>query len=408
MPKLTQCMPSYCLHRASGQAIVKLSGKVHYLGRYGTKKSKAKYKRLVGEWLTTDRQPAPACAESGELTVVELLARYMPFAVRHYRKGGEPTGEIDNIRYAIRPLKEIYGRTQVKDFGPLALKALQNHLIDQGVSRKTVNSRIGIIRRIFRWGVSEQLCPPSLLHALSSVMGLQAGRTNARETAPIRPVQDSVVEATLQHLPTVVADMVRVQRLLGCRPGEICSLRPLDIDRSEAVWTYRPATHKTEHHHKDRVILIGPKAQAILKPYLERDSLAHCFQPHESEQQRRALQRVRRKTRVQPSQFDRSKPRPKTKPGTSYTVVTYRRAITRACDLAFPVPAALPVGKHQAWKKSHRWHPNQLRHTAATEFRKQFGVEAARVLLGHSKISTTEIYADRDLQQAAEIMKEIG
>ena len=100
MPKLTKQVPSYCKHKASGQAVVKFGGKLHYLGAYGTNKSKAKYKQLIGEWLTTDRQFVPGSSAQHDLTVVEMLARYMPFAKRHYRKHGQPTGEINNIKYA--------------------------------------------------------------------------------------------------------------------------------------------------------------------------------------------------------------------------------------------------------------------------------------------------------------------
>ena len=54
------------------------------------------------------------------------------------------------------------------------------------------------------------------------------------------------------------------------------------------------------------------------------------------------------------------------------------------------------------------WHPNQLRHTAATMIRKEFGLEAAQVILGHSKADTTQIYAERDAAKAIEIIRKIG
>ncbi len=76
---------------------------------------------------------------------------------------------------------------------------------------------------------------------------------------PVLPVDDATVEATLPFLSTVVADMIRFQRLTGCRPGEVCGIRPMDVDRSGEVWVYRPASHKTEHHGKERFIFIGPK-----------------------------------------------------------------------------------------------------------------------------------------------------
>jgi len=46
--------------------------------------------------------------------------------------------------------------------------------------------------------------------------------------------------------------------------------------------------------------------------------------------------------------------------------------------------------------------------TRATEIRRQFGVEATQVVLGHAKADVTQIYAERDHALAAEIMKKIG
>ena len=50
----------------------------------------------------------------------------------------------------------------------------------------------------------------------------------------------------------------------------------------------------------------------------------------------------------------------------------------------------------------------QLRHSAATDIRRQFGIEAAQCVLGHSEIGTTQIYAERDLAKAADIMRVVG
>ncbi|MEO0531929.1 MAG: hypothetical protein AAF266_15345 [Planctomycetota bacterium] len=110
------------------------------------------------------------------------------------------------------------------------------------------------------------------------------------------PVSDADVAATLPHLPVVVADMVRVQRLTGMRPGEVLELRPCDLDRTEKVWAYRPASHKTEHHGRDRVVFIGPRAQAVLEPYLQREPTQPCFRPCDSEAQRRRVQHENRRT----------------------------------------------------------------------------------------------------------------
>lgn len=260
-----------------------------------------------------------------------MLARYKKFAVQHYHycKDSTRTQEWDSIQYAIEPLNQLYGRTQVRDFGPLALKAIQQQMVTVGLSRGVINSRIAKLKRIFRWAVSEQLAPPSLVVGLGTVAGLQRGRTSARETDPVTPVADEVVEKTLPHLPDVVADMVRFQRLVGCRPGEVCILRPRDVDRSDEIWRYVPASHKMQHRDRQRVIFVGPKAKAVLAPYLLRDADAFCFSPEDTDRKRKAKLRARRKTSVQPSQVDRSKPSPKRKPGLRYNKSSYGCAILR-------------------------------------------------------------------------------
>lgn len=307
-------VPKYRNHKASGQAIVTIQGRDHYLGPWKSKASRIEYDRLISEWMASGR-PNTAPAGQNERTIKELLAAYWLFAEQHYRKDGQPTRELDNIRFAVRPLKELYGHTLVRNFGPLSLKALQQRMIEAKLSRGVVNQRIGKIKRVFRWAVSEELAPPSLCHALDAVAGLQRGRTAARETDPVGPVEDAVVDATLPFMPPIVADMVRVQRLTGARPNEICIVRPCDIDRSQPIWRYRPASHKTAHHGRDRLITIGPKAQDVLRPYLLRDSTAYCFSPIEAESARKAQLREVRKTRVQPSQLDRRKGNAKRKPG---------------------------------------------------------------------------------------------
>src|SRR2546430_2595300 len=90
--------------------------------------------------------------------------------------------------------------------------------------------------------------------------------------------------------------MVRLQRLTGCRPEEVCLVRPCDVNASEIVWAYRPESHKTEHHGRERVIFIGPKAQEILRWYLLRDKSMYCFCPAEGEKKRRQLAHERRAT----------------------------------------------------------------------------------------------------------------
>ena len=161
-------------------------------------------------------------------------------------------------------------------------------MIEAGLSRALINKRVRSIVRVFRWAVSEDLIPPKVAEGLRTVEGLRKGFTDAREPRPVGPVTDADIKATLHHLSPVVADMVRLQRLTGARPSEICMITPGAVDRTGEVWAYRPAEHKNAWRGKERVIFLGPQAQGVLLPYLLRAESAYCFSPAESEERRRA------------------------------------------------------------------------------------------------------------------------
>jgi integrase len=393
MPRLTKAVPKYQKHRASGQAVVRLSGQDFYLGPHGTRASKLEYDRVICEWLANGRRLS-APPENGGVAVIELIARYWEFARGYYQKGGKPTSSLNSLKDALRPVKQLYGRTQAAEFGPLALRAVQKAMMADGVVRGTVNKRVGAIKRMFRWAVARELVPPELAHGLQAVENLKQGRTEARDNSPVQPVPEADVQTTLPHLPVVVADMVRFQRLVGCRPEEVCIVRPCDVDRSGDVWVYRPESHKTEHHGRERLIFIGPKAQAILRPYLLRESETYCFSPAESERKRRtersAARRVPLKYGNRPGTNRKAKPR--RTPRDRYDSNSYRRAIHRACDKA----------------GVERWAPNRLRHSAGTEIRRLFGIEAAQVTLGHASADVTQVYAERDAELARRVAREVG
>jgi integrase len=390
-------VPSYCLHRATRQAYVKVGGKVTYLGVYGTEASLTAYTAVVADVLkgraVTPRKPAIGDRRR-VVTVREVCDRFTDYAKLYYRKGGEPTTEVAIVAAACRHATAHFGDLPAESFGPLALKAVRDHLVEAKLARSTINGFIARIRRAFRWAAGEELISASVPTALATVPGLRAGRTTAREPAPILPVADDVVEATLDKLPAVVADMVRLQRLTGMRPGEVCDLRPCDLDRSGDVWTYRPASHKTEHHGRERVVFIGPKAQGVLLKYLARAASARCFRPCDSEAKRRAAAHAARVTPESCGAMPGTNrvETPSWRPGARYGASEYRRAITRAATAAGVAT----------------WSPNQLRHAAATEVRARFGLEASQVVLGHATARTSEIYAEKNLAAGAAVALAIG
>ncbi len=206
---------------------------------------------------------------------------------RYYVKNGKPTTEPVNIRLAIRPLRQLYGHTLAREFGPLRLKTVRQAMIDSGLCRSEINKRVRHVLRAFKWAVGEEMVPPSLHHGLKAVPGLRRGRADVRESEPVRPVPDAFVDAIRPHVSRQVWAMVELQRLSGMRPGEVCSMRTIDVDTSGRVWIYTPESHKTEHHGRERRIYLGPKAQEILRPWLRPELTAYLFSPAEAEAERR-------------------------------------------------------------------------------------------------------------------------
>lgn len=213
--------------------------------------------------------------------------------------------------------------------------------------------------------------------------------------------------------------MIQLQRLSGMRPGEVCMMRTCDLDTSGRVWVYTPETHKTEHHGRDRKIYFGPAAQAVLRQWLRADPNDYLFQPREVVEESLAERRRNRKSPMTPSQQARTrKHSPKKAPGACYTADSYRETIVKACAVAFPHRELSKIPKKDLtseqrrelkdWHRTHRWHPNQLRHNAATKLRREFGLDVARVILGHSSSAVTEVYAEVDRDKAIGVMCQIA
>jgi integrase len=186
--------------------------------------------------------------------------------------------------------------------------------------------------------------------------------------------------------------MVDLQLLTGARGGEIRMLRRRDIADSGEVWKATLVSHKTAHHGKRRTLLFGPKAQQVLRPFLLRAPDAFLFSPAECVKEHRGQDR--RRCRRAPGKF--------------YTKDSYCRAITRACNMADRWAHGGAVAADED-RLVPRWHPHQLRHTAATEIRRQFGLEAAALVLGHASARVTDaVYAERDTAKALEVAKAVG
>jgi integrase len=204
----------------------------------------------------------------------------------HYRKHGQPTSEVQSVRDVLKRLNKLYRSTFANEFSPRKLKAVRDAMIAEGLARSTINHGVGRIRRMFRWAVGEELVPPTVLLGLEAVTDLQYGRSAARETELVRPVPDAWIDVVKPHVSCQIWGLIQFQRTTGARPGETLIIRACDLNTTGRIWEYRPASHKTEHHGKTRVVLIGPQGQEVLRPFLTPDLNRYLFCPRVAVAQR--------------------------------------------------------------------------------------------------------------------------
>lgn len=438
--------PVYKLHKSTGLARAWVNGRWVSLGKHGSPESKEAFRRLLAELALGCAAPV---ATGTMLTVDELILAYLSHVGGHYRAAdGSPSKEQDEIKRSLGPVHKLYGATPAANFGPKALATIRNEMIALDWCRTLVNRRVGRVVRAFKWGVAQELVPVSVFEALRTVPGLQKGRTGARESDPVKPVPADHVAATLPRLNRHVRAMVELQQLTGMRPGEVCGLTLAQVDRTTEPWVYAPVSHKGSWRGKPRAIPFGPKARALIINFMvnghtppdgfegidpndpkqratrlamadayaaagrDRDAVllrdvaravcvvggcvvdpaAPVFSPAREREERSVRLRAARKTKVQPSQLARRSKNPKRVPGTWYTPGSYSHAIRVACE-----KAGVP-----------HWFPYQQRHAHASDVRKRFGLEAAGATLGHSKLSATELYCERDAALAARVAEQVG
>ncbi len=439
-------VPAYRQRSGYAQAIVTLTDaetrqrRDYWLGEFDSPESRERYHRIIAEWERRGRQlpapdvDAPRTCTADAITVVEVVRDYWRWAVDYYRP--KHAQALDG---ALTLLREFYGRTPAIEFGPKKLRLLRDHMIRgdgscrKPWSRKYINSQVQRIRHMFKWAAGQELVPVSVYQSLCTLEPLRRGRCAAREGRKVAPVPKHLLDAVLPNLTKPVHALVRLQLLTGARAGELVEMRPCDIeiDPKAGVWSYRPEKHKNAFREHERVIHFGPQAQKVLEEFLrDRPTTAYLFSPAEADAERRVILHARRVTPLDQGNAPGTnrKADPKRKPGDRFTTNTYHRAIQYACDRTFPPPDHLAKLKEDtvdawrtrleeedrwsefiAWRHAHRFHPHQLRHNAATELRKAFGLEAAQLTLGHSSaIVTDAVYAERDRTKVIEIMRRIG
>lgn len=141
MPERPRRIPSYCRHKATGQAYVTISDREIYLGIYGSSESHEKYARLLAENFPNgngNSHPptlSPLCGE--EITINELILRFWTeFVEDYHKKNGKPTERQWDVKRALRFLQQLYGSELARRFGPKALQTVRAKIIKTGLDSR--------------------------------------------------------------------------------------------------------------------------------------------------------------------------------------------------------------------------------------------------------------------------------
>ncbi|HEV3143892.1 MAG TPA: hypothetical protein VGZ47_08425 [Gemmataceae bacterium] len=214
-------IPAYSKH-SSGQARVRLTDAVTgrrkdvLLGKYGKRASKEEYGCVIQQWEAVGRRLLEA--DPQDITINELAVAYVEYATGHYKPNETGLcGDMENIKQAIKLLRQSFGHERVSDFGPKRLKIVCNAMVARNWCRAACNRQIDRLRRMFKWGTEEELIPPSIYHGLRAVEPLRRGAQGVRDKAGVKPVPVATVEATKPFMAPDVAKMVDMQLLTGTR-----------------------------------------------------------------------------------------------------------------------------------------------------------------------------------------------
>ena len=390
-------VPAYKKHPDCNQARCWVGSRWVYLGEHGSPESLEAYRRVCAEVAASSAAAVAARAPGRSATVNELLLAFLDHVTEYHRRpDGTRTNEVSEYKQALRVVRRLYGSVPAAEFGPVALEAVRHEMIHGlGWCRSRINKQVGRVRRCWKWGASKEIVPAAVWVALGSLEGLRKNRSPAKETDPVKPVDEAAYAATVPRLVPTVRVMVQLQRAAGLRPGEVRLLVPADLDTSGELWVYKPEEHKMAHLGRDKAVPLPPSARALIEPRLAGlGPNDYVFTPRQAREEMYAERRARRVSKVPPSQVSRRKPAAvlKKKWTSRFSAYSYAQWVARACKRAGVAP----------------WTPGQLRHSFGTEVRERFGLEVAQVLMGHKNAKTTEIYAEAALQKGKAAAKELG
>lgn len=344
MGRRRNSIPNRIIHRPSGQDRIVWRGKTIYLGRSGSAEAEAAYRRVVRSIIDTGEP----FVEPSKVTCRFLADRFMVHTKQSFpAESSEPKA----YERAMALLAESLGGELAESITPAKFASMRDSWAKAGKSVRTVNKHHNQVLAAFRWGVTVELVPASVWHALQAVARLKPRRSPAKDPREIGPVEWARVEAIRDYVRPQVWAIILVQWHTGMRSGEVLAMSPGEIIDG----MYRPGRHKNAWRGHVREIPIGPKCREILAPWIAGKAAGEKIFP-------------------------------------GYSAQSYGRAVGRACE-----SAGVP-----------HWHPHQIRHAYATRVRALYGLDAAQAILGHKHARVTEIYAAKSSGLAKMVAEDIG
>jgi integrase len=379
MPRKAQFPPPLRTHK-TGQAYCRWQKRNYYFGKAGTAEAAQAYEQFKAR-LAANR-PASSPPTAAALTVTDAVTRFLAHVQERLPESG---GARVSYGYCLRPLLRLHGATPAAEFGPDQLEQVRDamtggtwqtpaeaeRLRRSGHAQKWAASRtnkaLGVVRTCWRWLERRGLVPRGSHASLSTAEGVgprtPGVRRTARRKATSREDLDAVlplIQRTRRHRP--VAAMLELQWLAGMRSCEVRLMRCEDIDRAGGpvidgvrIWVYRVGdeANKNGWRGQDRNVLLGPRCQAVLAPWLAR-ATGYVF----------------------PVAAGGARP--------------YTRRAYAGCVRAAAVKAGVECV------------PYGGRHEAKNRVTRELGLDAARAFLGQQSLGTTNNYGDAlDLQTAA-------
>jgi len=358
-----------------------------YHGQWGLRLTQSKYEIWLAEYLATRNQPPQADPEQSEPILADLVSAFMRWADGYYRNPVTklPTSQHHVLKSAIRELKPwIESGKPVAEFTTKDLIAVRAGIVNRCIMpqseftpRKkltisTVNILICKIRLMFRKGVEFGLVPVQVHQALMCVQPLN-WRTapSLRNPEPIKPVEKMSILKIQAFLKPIYRAMMKIHTTTGMRVKELVQMRWSEIEPptkgDPTLWCYVPSQHKGSHRGQDRRIYIHESFIALMRSI------------------RKPLWKA------------------------DFVWCSHGKGINAGYSGQM-TPAAYYLAIKSAIRrynlvnkiKLEPFTPLQIRHLVGTEIRESDGIEAVAATLGHVRLNTSEIYAEKSFTKAKE------